>query len=196
MLTSSKTPLTGRSYLIHTPFGASSPADLQNAWREMERCLSSGLALNIGVSNFAIPHLKSILEVATTKPAVCQIELHPYLQQPTLVSFLREHGICPVGYGSLAPLTKASGGPADGVCGEIAERHGVSVEAVLLRWVVELGGGVVTTSGKKERMEGYLRQVPGLVLSKEEVGKISEVSKKKHFRAFFVDQMKPFEEGV
>lgn len=162
----------------------------------MERCLSSGLARSIGVSNFAVPHLKSVLEVATTKPSVCQIELHPYLQQPTLLSFLREHGITAVGYGTLAPLTKASGGPADGVCGEIAEKHGVSVEAVLLRWVVEVGGGAVTTSSKKERMEGYLRDVPGLELSKEEVGRISEACKGKHFRAFFGDQMKPFEEGA
>ena len=105
------------------PFGSSSPADLQNAWREMEHCLSSGLNRSIGVSNFAIPHLKSVLEVATTKPSVCQIEYHPYFQQPSLLRFLRDNDIVPVGYGTLAPLTKAPEADAlKDVCQRIAKR--------------------------------------------------------------------------
>lgn len=158
----------------------------------MERCHALGLARNIGVSNFAIPHLKTVLEVASVRPAVCQVELHPYCQQPGLLAFLREHDIRAVSYGPLAPITKAAGGPVDKVCEEIAAKHGVSVEAVLLRWILEVADGAVTTSGKKERMEKYLREVPG-GLAKEEVERISEVSKGKHFRAFFAKDFEEFD---
>lgn len=161
----------------------------------MEHCLASGLARNIGVSNFAVPHLESILEVATTKPSVCQIELHPYLQQSTLLNFLRKNSIIPVGYGTLAPLTKAPEGPANEICGRIAREHGTTDAAVLLKWVLAMGGGAVTTSSKKERMQEYLFEVSELKLTNEDVGMVSSACAGFHFRAFFVDQMKPYEEA-
>ncbi len=150
----------------------------------MERCVQRGLARNIGVSNFAIRHMEAVLEVATIKPAVNQIELHPYLQQTKLVAYLKEKGIAIEGYASLSPLTKKSPGPADAVCKALAEKYKVSELAVLLRWVIDQGAVVVSTSGQRKRLEGYLRDVSAFRLTGDEVGWISEVSAGKSFRGF------------
>ncbi|KEZ46545.1 hypothetical protein SAPIO_CDS0339 [Scedosporium apiospermum] len=145
------------NYLIHSPFSAnSSTSALQNAWLGMERCVQRGLARHIGLANFAIQHLEPILEIATIRPALNQIEMHPYLQQPDLLAYLSRNDIRAQGFASLTPLTKASPGPVDDVCKHLSEKYGVSQSAILLRWVIDQGASVVTTSGNKNRLQGYL----------------------------------------
>uniref|UniRef100_A0A8H7TKM3 NADP-dependent oxidoreductase domain-containing protein n=1 Tax=Bionectria ochroleuca TaxID=29856 RepID=A0A8H7TKM3_BIOOC len=101
-------------YLIHEPFSSGGSEEvLQEAWRGMERCREKGLARSIGVSNFLIPHLESILKVATVKPAVNQIECHPYLQRSKLREFMKRQGIIAEAFAPLTPITKASPGPID-----------------------------------------------------------------------------------
>lgn len=80
-------------------------------------------------------------------PEVNQIELHPWSQKPQLVAYLRQHGILPMAYSSLAPLANWRSSPADSsaknsadrysdhVLSEIAQHHGVSEAKLLLRWV-------------------------------------------------------------
>ncbi len=161
----------------------------------MERCVQRGLARNIGVSNFAIPHVEAVLEVATIIPAVNQIEMHPYLQQPDLLAYLKEKGIVVEGYASLVPLTKASPGPADAIVKRLAEKYSVSESAVLLRWVIDQGAVVISTSGKKERLQGHMGEVPAFRLTNEEVNEISLVSATKTFRGFLTEKFRQLEEG-
>lgn len=179
--------------MIHTPFAATSPEQLQEAWRGMERCLERGLARNIGVSNFALSHLKTILEVATVKPAMNQVEMHPYLQQPRLMDFLKEQGIALEGFASLTPLTKAAPGPVDAICKELAEKYHVSQSAVMLRWVIDQGASVVTTSGRRDRLQEYLVDVPSFTLTPDEVAEISRVSAGKRYRGFFTEDFDSME---
>ena len=179
--------------MIHTPFAATSPDQLQAAWRGMERCLERGLARNIGLSNFALSHLKAVLEVATVKPAMNQIEMHPYLQQPELQDFLKKQNIAVEGFASLTPLTKAAPGPVDPICANLAEKYHVSQSAIMLRWVIDQGASVVTTSGRRDRLEGYLREVPSFTLTPGEVVEISRVSVGKRFRGFFTEDFETLE---
>lgn len=85
-------------YLIHSPFWAKSEQDLQSAWADMEGLQKAGLAKTIGVSNYRPQDLEAILKTATIKPAVNQIEFHPYLQRTELLEFHKKHGIATTAY--------------------------------------------------------------------------------------------------
>ncbi|KAK6216469.1 hypothetical protein LQW54_003474 [Pestalotiopsis sp. IQ-011] len=175
-------------YMLHEPFSArGDPAALQAVWRDMEACLEKGLARNIGVSNFLVPHLQAVLETARTRPAVNQIELHPYLPRAELVRFCQENGTTVEAFAPLAPLTHARPGPVNAVVGRLADKYGVSEGAVLLRWHVERGVVAVTTSSKKERLQGYLAQIPAFQLSEAEVDEISTAGEKKQFRQYMAE---------
>ncbi|KAK7453951.1 hypothetical protein VKT23_011463 [Stygiomarasmius scandens] len=80
-------------YLIHHP--RLPVPDIPSAWKEMEEVYRNGFAKAIGVSNFDVQDLATLLEVAAVKPAVNQILLHPYIyeQQQPIVKFAQEHGI-------------------------------------------------------------------------------------------------------
>ena len=65
----------------------------REAFRALETLLEQGKVRAIGVSNFMVDHLTALLEKATVVPAVNQIEVHPYFQQPEVQAFGAEHGI-------------------------------------------------------------------------------------------------------
>ncbi|KAH7014083.1 ketoreductase [Microdochium trichocladiopsis] len=177
-------------YLIHEPFSATDEQDLQQTWADMEICLDKGLARHIGVSNFLPTHLDSLVKTARVKPAVNQIELHPYLQRQKVIQYCRENGIVLQGFAPLTPF-KVRAGPVDEICSKLAERHGVSESSILLRWVVDQGIIVITTSGQKTRLQQYLRELPNFVLSQEEVQEIAAAGKAKSVRQFFADGFGP-----
>ena len=86
-------------YLIHSPFWAKSEQDLQNSWAEMEALQQAGLVKTIGVSNYRPQDLEAVLKTAKVKPAINQIEFHPYLQRTELLDFHKKHGIATSAYG-------------------------------------------------------------------------------------------------
>ena len=59
----------------------------------MEDILASGKVKAIGVCNWSIPYLEALKKVWRVKPAVNQVERHPYLPQHELVSWCRREGI-------------------------------------------------------------------------------------------------------
>lgn len=161
----------------------------------MEHCARLGLARKIGVSNFSIQHLQWILDTATIKPSINQIEMHPYLQQPNLLAYLRQNNIKVQAFAPLTPLTKATCGPADNVCHRLATKYNVSLAAILLRWIIDQEVSVVTTSGNMTRLGDYLIHVSSFKLSAEEVHEISRVSKTRKFRGFFSDEFRELEKN-
>ena len=87
-------------YLIHAPV----PGARLETWRALEHLKATGKARSIGVSNYGVHHLKELMAVADVKPAVNQIEIHPFFIRDELVVFCEEHGIAVEGY---SPLAKA-----------------------------------------------------------------------------------------
>jgi diketogulonate reductase-like aldo/keto reductase len=150
----------------------------------MEAAYHSGKAKAIGVSNHLRSHLETILEIATVKPVINQLEFNPYLQREGIVELARERGIATAAYGPLAPITKAMPGPLDPLLEKLAGKYEVCQEAVLLRWTMQMGVVAVTTSGKSERLAGYMECV-AFELTSEEVDEITELGKKKHFRGSY-----------
>jgi aldehyde reductase len=148
-------------YLIHTPF-AFQPGDEQDprdqngnvlydhgvtlldTWKAMESLVDHGKCRAIGLSDIGLNELKLVYESPRIKPAVVQVEAHPYLPETELLGFCKERGIvflafAPLGHG-IRP------GPLeDPVVSAIAARVGKTPAQVLLAWAVQRGTAVLTT---------------------------------------------------
>ncbi|KAI1105319.1 Aldo/keto reductase [Jackrogersella minutella] len=169
-------------YLVHIPFGAGSPEELQRIWAEMEEVKASGKVKSIGVSNFMEEDIEVILKTAKTIPAINQIEYHPYLQHGNLTDYLREKDIAIAAYSPLAAITAARPGPVDGVYAELAKKYGVTEGDVALRWCIDQSIVTLTTSHSAERLQGYLRNVPSFKLTTDEIERICELGTQKHYQ--------------
>jgi diketogulonate reductase-like aldo/keto reductase len=174
-------------YLIHAPFFAKTPEDLQAKWRDLEEIHASGKAKSIGVSNFTQKELEPILKIAKIKPAINQIEYHPYLQHGDLVDFHRKNSIATAAYSPLTAVVKATPGPVDFKYEELAKKYGVSKGEIALRWVIDQDIVVITTSGNEQRLQEY-KKVANFKLTPQEVEEISTLGKQKHYRGFWTDK--------
>ena len=120
-------------YLIHTPF-AFQPGDEQDprdehgqviydsgvtlveTWQALERLVDEGQCKAIGLSNVNLEKLKEIVDAARIKPAVVEIESHPYLPEWELLDYCRQHGIVLLAFAALGHGMK----PAD-VAGSVGK---------------------------------------------------------------------------
>jgi len=148
-------------YLIHTPF-AFQPGDdpdprdqdgnviydrevtLLDTWRAMETLVDHGKCRAVGLSDIGLDELKLLHESARIKPAVVQVESHPYLPETELLEFCKRHEIvflafAPLGHGMKPGLLE------DPVIAAIATRVGKTPAQVLLAWAVQRGTAVLTT---------------------------------------------------
>ncbi|KAG7562100.1 hypothetical protein FFLO_02479 [Filobasidium floriforme] len=144
-----------------------------DTWREMEKIPSSKVKA-IGVSNFGIENLKTLLESAKTVPAVNQCEAHINCPSTALVDFCKSKGIHFTAYSCLG----STGSPLanDKTLKEIAEKHNTSTQKVLLVWNMQRGEGkhisVIPKSVTPSRIEDNLK-LDGLELSQEEMDKLN-----------------------
>ncbi|KAJ2920894.1 hypothetical protein H1R20_g16199, partial [Candolleomyces eurysporus] len=179
-------------FLIHSPSPANKEGKLQDLWKQLEEVKAEGLAKSIGVSNFRVEDLQTVLETAKVIPAVNQIELHPYVwkaAQP-IVDLGKKHGILTASYGGQTPVARVPGGPIDPVLSTVRERlektRGAPVSAgqVLSKWILQKGAIVITTTSKQSRIEEFLdtEKVPDL--TEEEIQSIDEAGSKLHKRIF------------
>jgi alcohol dehydrogenase (NADP+) len=148
-------------YLIHTPY-AFQPGDEQDprdqngnviydnevnlldTWRAMEGLVDHGKCRAIGLSDIGLNELLPVYESARIKPAVVQVESHPYLPETELLEFCKEKGIvflafAPLGHGMKRGLLE------DSVITAIAARVGKTPAQVLLAWAVQRGTALLTT---------------------------------------------------
>ncbi len=132
-------------YLIHQPYG-----DVYGAWRAMEELHKAGRIRAIGVSNFYPDRLVDFVLHNEVKPAVNQIEIHPFHQQADAVKTLAEYGVQPEAWG---PFAEGKNGLfTNEVLQPIADKHGKSVAQVVLRWLTDRGIVAIPKSVRKERM--------------------------------------------
>jgi len=148
-------------YLIHAPYGGERRLE---QWRALLQLKQAGKARSVGVSNFNTDHLDEIGSAGLPMPDANQIELHPWSQKPGLLAYMVEHGIAPIAYSSLVPLStwrtepgqdsaKTDEMKADGsVFAGMAKKYDVSEAQLLLRWGVQKGYAVLPKSLNPERM--------------------------------------------
>jgi diketogulonate reductase-like aldo/keto reductase len=156
-------------YVIHTPF-AFQPGDdqdprdkngqviydsgvtLADTWRAMENLVDDGQCKAIGLSDITLEKLQAIVAVSRIKPAVIQVESHPYLPEWDLLEFCREHGIiiqafAPLGHGMEPKVLD------DPVITAIAQRIHKTPAQVALAWAVQRGTAFLTTSTNPGRIQ-------------------------------------------
>lgn len=132
-------------YLLHKPYG-----NYYAAWRAIEKLYKEGRIRAIGVTSFSDERLQDLVLHNEIKPAVNQIETHPFFQQQTANVFLKREGIQ---HEAWAPFAEGKNDLFDNpVLKAIAEKHGKTVAAVILRWLNQRGVVVIPKSVRKERM--------------------------------------------
>jgi len=156
-------------YLIHTPF-AFQPGDEQDprdehgqviydsgvtlveTWQALERLVDEGQCKAIGLSNVNLEKLKEIVDAARIKPAVVEIESHPYLPEWELLDYCRQHGIVLLAFAALGHGMKP-GLLDDPVIIAIAKRLGKTPAQIVLAWAIQRGTALLTTAVTPGRIQ-------------------------------------------
>ena len=128
------------------------------AYRALETLLSDGKVRAIGVSNFMVDHLTTLLDHAQVVPAVNQIEVHPYFRQPGVLAANAERGILSQAWSPIGGITFYRDGSKgstleDPTIVEIARAHGRTPAQVMLRWHIQQGRQVIPKSVTPSRIE-------------------------------------------
>lgn len=163
-------------YLIHWPVahrpGVVRPEDargflsldevpLAETWQALDACREAGLCRHIGVSNFSVRKLQSLVAETGVVPFANQVESHPYLQQKPLLEYCNANDIVLTAYSPLGSADRPDGMKqpnepslfSDPEVKRIAASHGVSPAAVLIAWGVQRGTVVIP----KATGEAHLR---------------------------------------
>jgi aldehyde reductase len=155
-------------YLMHTPF-AFQPGDdqdprdehgdvvyddgvsLEETWAAMETLVDDGLTRAIGLSDIDVEGTRRIVASARIKPAVVEVESHPYHPQWELYGYCSSEGITLLAF---APLGHALEPRLldDPVVVSVAQRFGSTAAQVLLAWGIQRGTAVLTSSKTPERI--------------------------------------------
>ncbi|KAJ1719219.1 D-xylose reductase [Coemansia erecta] len=161
----------------------------QDTWQAMELLVDQGVARSIGISNTPGGMVYDILAYARVRPAVLQIELHPYLHRQQLVDLAHKESIAVTAFSSfgdtsyheinmvqdqVVPLMHHE------VIQDIAQRVGRSPAQVLLRWAVQRGCAVIPKSKSAERMRENL-DVLGFKISEQDMQAIAGLDRNLKF---------------
>lgn len=131
--------------LLHFPISFARKA----AWLQLEKIKAAGGARYIGVSNYTIRHLEEMKTYANELPAVNQVELHVFLQQPELVDYCQAHGIVIEAY---SPLAHGKGLTTPLLI-ELAEKHQKSPAQIMLKWCLQQNFVILPKSVNPKRIK-------------------------------------------
>ncbi|KAF2184841.1 Aldo/keto reductase [Zopfia rhizophila CBS 207.26] len=182
-------------YLMHWPVGKAPDQnkyhyDYVETWHAMERLLKTNRVRNIGVSNFSPKQLKELIEKSEAKPAVHQMELHPYLQQAKWVKAHQAHGISVTAYSPLGNMNPTYGDRAkadaeasvghppllleNSVIADIGEKRGCTPAQVVLAWGMSRGTSVIPKSKHEKYIEENIGAIK-CVLEEDDFARIEKV---------------------
>lgn len=184
-------------YMIHWPLSMKmigtyptgimelDPIPMHTVYAQLEELYYEGIIKQIGVCNFTVALLLDTLAYARVKPAVLQVEIHPYNVSKGLVEFAQRHGVQVVGYGSLGgvdyrPITQLDYLLEHPIILELAEKYNRDPSQILLSWSLTRKIAVIPKSKNPERQLINLKSGE-LELTTEEVDRISTLDKKHRF---------------
>lgn len=164
------------------------PVPLAETWGAMEEIAKEGLARYIGVCNYNTGLMHDLLAYANTKPAVLQVESHPYLTQERLLRLCRDRDIAVTAFSPLGALSYVQlnmAGASDSVLQEevvraAAARTGRTPAQVVLRWGIQRGTSIIPKTSRPERLVENL-DVFDFELSAEEMAAISALNANRRF---------------
>lgn len=143
----------------------------------MESLYKAGLARSIGVSNWTEEGLESLLKYATVKPAVNQIEIHPFLPQIEFIKYLISKDILPVAYSPLGSQDQVPGTgekvSTNKELNAVSEQKGATLAQVLIAWGLRRGYAVLPKSSNPGRIESNAKLID---LTDEEFAAVNKVT--------------------
>jgi diketogulonate reductase-like aldo/keto reductase len=142
-------------YFLHQPLPQDFDATV-DAYRALERLLEEGRVRAVGISNFSPAHLDSVLPRLPVTPAVNQVEVHPYYNQPALRAAHDRLGIATQAWSPLGGVYVYGGKPKnalnDPVITGIGNTYGKTAAQVILRWHLDSGRSAIPKSVRPERI--------------------------------------------
>ena len=132
-------------YLVHWPV----PELRGDTWKALEKIYSDGRAKSIGVSNYTIHHLEELLKSCGVVPAVNQVELSPFLQQPELMKYCKDNGIIIEAY---SPLTRGKKFNDKRLI-SLANKYSKTPAQIMIRWALQYDTVVLPKSARPERIK-------------------------------------------
>lgn len=168
-------------YLVHWPVSLKKGVDfptkkadflsyeespLTATWTAMEQLVGQGLTRHIGVSNFNTSKLTEILAVAKIRPEVNQVEIHPFLQQESLLTFCEKNRIFLTAYGPLGAAYRVTNEEVNHpillenkTIRRIADKHKSTSAQIVLAWGMIGGIAVIPKSVNYERIKENLESI-------------------------------------
>ena len=171
-----------------TPEMRRAAVPLHSTWIAMETLVDKGLVRQIGVCNYNSGLLHDLMSYATIKPAVLQVEAHPYLTQEKLIRLAKDYGLEVTAFsplGALSYLELGMAGSADSVLTQkvvvdIANTHGKTPAQVVLRWGIQRGTSIIPKTSNPGRMRENLA-ISDFALSDKEMNAISALNANRRF---------------
>jgi diketogulonate reductase-like aldo/keto reductase len=154
---------------LHQPVG-----DYIGAYKAMERAVKAGKVKSIGLSNFSVDLVKEVVSQTEIKPAVLQVEAHPYFTQKELKDYLAELGTVvmawyPLGHGDPALQQEK-------VFTDLAAKYKKSTAQIILRWHTQVGNVVIPGSKNVDHIKDNIN-IFDFTLTEEEIASINAVNK-------------------
>ncbi|XP_060973757.1 NADP-dependent D-sorbitol-6-phosphate dehydrogenase isoform X2 [Cannabis sativa] len=155
---------------------------LETTWHAMEELVSMGLVRSIGISNYGVVLTRDCLAYSKIKPAVNQIETHPYFQRDSLVKFCQKHGVVVTAHtplGGATANTELFGSIScldDPILQDLARKYNKSVAQIVLRWGIQRNTAVIPKTSKVKRLKDNF-QVFDFELTKEDMDLIKTLDK-------------------
>jgi len=185
MLARLNTPYIDLLY-VHQPVG-----DFVGAWKDMEKAVEAGKVRALGISNFddSDEVFHAIVDNMKIKPAVMQIECHPYAQRLNVREKVKPYEIAiecwfPLGHGNKELLSNP-------VIGKIAETHNKTIAQIILRWHIQEGFSVIPGATNPDYIKENI-SIFDFELSDEEMTIMRSLNKEKRFFNMTLEQKQGF----
>lgn len=157
---------------------------IRETWEALEACVDAGLVKAIGVSNFSAVLIHDLLTYARIRPAVNQVELHPFLHQKPLLDFCSKRGIVVQGYSPLGSgdFKKASDPTVltNETLVAIGAKYGKSSAQVALKWATQRGTVALPKSVNAARLAENIA-IFDFELSADDIAAIDKLDNDFHF---------------
>lgn len=158
---------------LHQPVG-----DVRGAYRAMEDAVKAGKVRSLGLSNFSIEEIREIADTEEIRPAVIQVEAHPYYPQTELKDYLKTIGAVvmawyPLGHGDKNLVNES-------VFTELGKKYGKSNAQIILRWHIQSGNIVIPGSRNPQHIRDNI-DLFDFSLTDDEMTAIAAINKNKRY---------------
>lgn len=169
---------------LHQPAG-----DYIGAYKAMERAVKAGTVKALGLSNFNEKQIKEVMEATEIKPAVVQVEAHPYFPQTALKEYLKPFGTLimawyPLGHGDKALIEEP-------IFTELAAKYGKSNAQIILRWHTQAGNIVIPGSKNEIHIKDNI-DIFDITLTDDEMKKIAGLDKNVRYYTFTKEMLEGY----